>query len=153
MTEGPMNWVGLNGRNHGEYWLLKSNHFHVDLEPTSQIFSGNVRARVSTDNVVEFVPALASSGATVRPGPALSLEEVVARTKPSVVFLKALTKSGSGFFVTDTGVIATNAHLARGEETLLALLSGGQRLEAKVVYVDADLDIALEKWWAAGFRT
>lgn len=151
MTEGPMNWVGLNGRNHGEYWLLKSNHFHVDLEPISQIFTGNVTARVSTDTTVEFAPGLASGSATISSGPAPSLEELVARTKPSVVFLKALTKSGSGFFVTDTGVIATNAHLARGEETLLTLLSGGQELKAKVVYVDAKLDIALAKVEGNGF--
>jgi S1-C subfamily serine protease len=66
-------------------------------------------------------------------------------TKPAVVYLKGLDKSGTGFFVTDTGVIATNAHVARGEESLLTLLSGGEQLEAKVVYIDADLDIALVK--------
>ncbi len=26
LTEGPMNWISLNGRNRGEYWLLKSDH-------------------------------------------------------------------------------------------------------------------------------
>jgi hypothetical protein len=31
LTEDPMNWISLNGRNHGEYWLFKSDHFHVDL--------------------------------------------------------------------------------------------------------------------------
>jgi S1-C subfamily serine protease len=138
LTEGPMNWVGLNGRSHGEYWLLKSDHFHVELDLVSQTFTGNVAARLSSSATVDF-------------GPGLSLEELVARTKPGVVYLKGLTKSGSGFFVTDTGVIATNAHLARGEETLLTLLSGGQQLEAKVVYVDADLDIALAKVEGSGF--
>jgi serine protease Do len=53
--------------------------------------------------------------------------------------------SGTGFFVTETGVIATNAHVARGEESLLTLLPEGQQLEARVVYIDADLDIALAK--------
>ena len=42
-------------------------------------------------------------------------------------------------------MIVTNAHLARGEETLHTLLSTGRELEAKVVYVDPDLDIALVK--------
>ena len=42
-------------------------------------------------------------------------------------------------------MIATNAHLARGEESLLTLLPGGEQLEAKVVYIDGDLDIALAK--------
>jgi serine protease Do len=68
-----------------------------------------------------------------------------------VVFLKSLTKSGTGFFITATGVIATNAHLARGEEALLATLPNGTQLEAKIVYVDPDLDIALAKTPGEGF--
>src|SRR5712692_11154786 len=32
LTEGPMNWISLNGRNRGEYWLFKSDHFHVELQ-------------------------------------------------------------------------------------------------------------------------
>ena len=131
LTEGPMDWISLNGRNRGEYWLLKSAHFHVELHPISETFTGGITARVSD----------ASAGLQSE----LSLEELVRLTKPAVVYLKGLDKAGSGFFVTGTGVIVTNAHLARGEESLLALLSTGQQLEAKVVYVDPDLDIALAK--------
>jgi S1-C subfamily serine protease len=83
--------------------------------------------------------------------PELSLEEIVARAKPTVVYLKGLQNSGTGFFVSDTGIIATNAHVARGEESLLTLLPGGEQLEAKVVYIDGDLDIALAKVEGAGF--
>jgi hypothetical protein len=50
------------------------------------------------------------------------LEELIARTKPAVVYLKGLQKAGTGFFVSDTGVIAASAHVARGEESLLTLL-------------------------------
>ena len=131
LTEGPLNWISLNGRSHGEYWLLKSDHFHADLQPIAEAFTGDVVARVSDG--------------TAGLQPELSLEELVRQTKPAVVYLKGLDKSGSGFFVTGTGVIVTNAHLARGEESLLTLLPGGQQLEAKVVYIDADLDIALAK--------
>ena len=67
------------------------------------------------------------------------------QAKPAVAYLKGLDKAGSGFFVTGTGIIVTNAHLARGEEILEATLSNGQQLEAKVVHVDPDLDIALAK--------
>jgi S1-C subfamily serine protease len=131
LTEGPMNWISLNGRNRGEYWLFKSDHFHVDLQPISETFTGGITARVS------------DAGAGLQPE--LSLEELVRQTKPAVVYLKGLDSSGSGFFVTGTGVIVTNAHLARGEETLHTLLSTGRELEAKVVYIDPDLDIALVK--------
>jgi len=132
LTDGPMNWISFNGRNHGEYWLLKSDHFQVDLQPISQVFTGGVTAKLAGAGNVDLRPEL-------------SLEELVRRTKPAVVYLKGLDKSGTGFFVTGTGVLATNAHVARGEETLLTLLPGGQQLEAKVVYIDADLDIALAK--------
>jgi S1-C subfamily serine protease len=42
-------------------------------------------------------------------------------------------------------VIVTNAHVAHGEKSLLVVLSTGEQLEAKVVYIDAELDIALAK--------
>jgi S1-C subfamily serine protease len=132
MTDGPMNWISINGRNRGEYWLLKSDHFEVELRAVEQVFTGGVTANLASAGSVDLQPEL-------------SLEELVRRTKPAVVYLKGLDYSGTGFFVTDTGVIATNAHLARDEESLLALLPGGQQLEAKVVYLDADLDIALVK--------
>jgi serine protease Do len=41
--------------------------------------------------------------------------------------------------------------LARGEEALLATLPNGTQLEAKIVYVDPDLDIALAKTAGEGF--
>src|SRR5262249_4638781 len=129
----------------------KSNHFDVALERVSQIFTGDVSARFSESAMRDDDYEPSSRNAAVHFLPEHSLEQSVARTKPSVVYLKALTKSGSGFFVTDTGVIATNAHLARGEETLLTLLSNGLQLQAKVVYVDADLDIALAKVEGSGF--
>ncbi len=136
LTEGPMEWISLNGKDHGEYWLLKSNHFHVDLQPVADTFTGEISATLSS-GAVELKPEL-------------SREELVRRTKPAVVCLRASDKSGSGFFVTSTGVIATNAHVARGEESLLAILPGGQQLDAKVVYIDDDLDIALAKVNALG---
>ena len=131
LTEGPMSWISLSGRNHGDYWLLKSDHFQVDLQPISETFTGVVAANVS--------------GTSTSLQPVLSFEEVVRQTKPAVVYLKGLDKAGSGFFVTGTGVIVTNAHVARGEESLLAGLSTGEQFEAKVVYIDAELDIALAK--------
>jgi S1-C subfamily serine protease len=130
LTEWPTNWVSLKGHNYGGYGLLKADHFHVELQSASQTFTGGVESAAST---------------TAEPRPELSLEELVSHTKPAVVYLKSLTKSGTGFFVTETGVIATNAHLARGEEALLATLPDGTQLEAKIIYVDPDLDIALAK--------
>jgi S1-C subfamily serine protease len=206
ITEGPMNWVGLNGRNHGEYFLFKTASFHLNLDPIAGIFTGTIseRAAPSTTSPAATPPAATTSStqptvtapvspttasptavATPPPTPntatsraaivrqsapsenaspavpsssaisadtvgrdfqgQLSLEELVRRTKPAVLYLKGLNKSGTGFFITDTGVIATNAHVARDEESLLAVLPGDLQLDARVVYLDADLDIALLK--------
>jgi len=131
LTEGPMEWIDLHGHNHGQYWLLKSDHFHADLDPVVSTFTGTIAAPDS------------AAPASLRPE--LSMEETVRRVKPAVVCLKTLDSLGSGFFVTDTGIVATNAHVARGGGSLLALLSSGVQLQAKVVYIDADLDIALVK--------
>jgi hypothetical protein len=139
LTEGPMSWVStLKGHNHGAYWLLKTDHFRVELQSASQTFT-------------DAVESVSGSTLVAEPGRELSLEELVSRTKPAVVFLKSFTKSGTGFFITATGVIATNAHLARGEEALRVTLPNGTQLEAKIVYVDPDLDIALAKTAGEGF--
>ncbi len=136
MTEGPMNWVSLKGHNHGEYWLLKLTHFHVDLDPISKVFTGNISTDIPEPADLHRENDLAREGA---------LEEVIARAKPAVVRLKGMSKSGSGFFVTEKGVIATNAHMARGEGSLLAILFNGQQLTAKIIHIDPDRDIALLK--------
>ena len=131
LTDGPMEWVDLHGHNHGQYWLFKSDHFHADLDLIASTFTGNVPG-----------PDSAPHGFL---RPELSMEETVRRVKPAVVCLKSFDSLGSGFFVTDTGIVATNAHVARGGASLLALLPSGTQLQAKVVYIDADLDIALVK--------
>jgi len=131
LTEGPMEWIDLHGRHHGQYWLFRSDHFQVDLDTIANTFTGAVSA------------ATPAQPAALRPE--LSLEELVRLTKPAVVCLKAFDGTGSGFFITETGLIATNAHVARSDSTLLALLPNGQQLQANVVYIDADLDLALVK--------
>jgi Trypsin-like peptidase domain/PEGA domain len=174
ITEGPMNWIGLNGRNHGEYFLFKTSSFHLNLDPIAGVFTGTISEHTAPSDATQAASAkvLPASGlpapiaaargvdaASAIPADAvgrdfhgqLSLEEVVRRTKPAVLYLKGLNKSGTGFFITDTGVIATNAHVARDEESLLAVLPGGLQLEAKVVYIDSELDIALLKVAGSNF--
>jgi len=48
-------------------------------------------------------------------------------------------------------LIATNAHLARGEKTLVVLMSNGLQLEATVEDLDPELDIALVRLAGSGF--
>jgi hypothetical protein len=72
LTEGPMNWISLNGRNRGEYWLLKSDHFHVDLQPVSETFTGSITVRVS-DPASAFSPSFHSKSLSAKPNPPSSI--------------------------------------------------------------------------------
>ncbi len=139
MTEGPMHWMAINGTYHGDYWLLKTDHFDVVLEPLSKAFTGTVVATIAGNSKLEMRPELA-------------VDELIEKSKPAVVLLNRPDGQGSGFFISDTGVIATNAHVARGEQTLVATLTTGQKLEAKVIYIDPDIDIALVKVEGTGFQ-
>jgi S1-C subfamily serine protease len=140
LTEGPMNWVSLKGHSHGEYWLLKARTFHFDLIPMSKAFTGSI----AVDTLSEASVGAQSLSESQSASP-LSAVQIVARAKPAVVRLQGGGKSGSGFFVTDTGLIATNKHLVRDQDSLLAVLATGQELDAKVVYVDSELDLAFVK--------
>jgi hypothetical protein len=35
ITSGPFQWVSINGRHHGNYFLLKSSHIEIKLDPLS----------------------------------------------------------------------------------------------------------------------
>jgi hypothetical protein len=35
LTQGPFEWVAVNGRHHGNYFLLKSGRFDIKLDPVS----------------------------------------------------------------------------------------------------------------------
>jgi len=131
LTEGPMEWSDLHGHNRGQYYLFKEAHFHVELESIANTFDGSV--------------SIAKASQPIGSEPELSTEEIVRRTKPAVVCLSAATHRGSGFFITETGLIVTNAHVAHDDTSLMAQLPDGTQLPAKVVYADANLDLALVK--------
>ncbi len=33
ITEGPFDWIGLTGKHHGKYFILRADHFALSLEP------------------------------------------------------------------------------------------------------------------------
>src|ERR1700722_19143128 len=132
LCDGPQQWRDIHGRTRGEYWTFKVSTFEVPLVSIAKEFTGEVAVKTARNASVEYTRDL-------------KLEEVIALVKPSVVYLEGSKKSGTGFLVTSTGVIATNAHVAREEESLQARFSGGVELTADVAYIDDNLDIALLK--------
>jgi S1-C subfamily serine protease len=138
LASGPTPWIAYNGTNHGDFWILKSGTFNLTLEKAATAFTGSVQATLSNSS-------------TVTMGPALSTEDMVRNANGAVLFLSGSQGAGSGFLVSNTGVAVTNAHVARGQDTLTATAGNGQSFQAKVVYVDPSLDIALLKLEGSGF--
>ncbi|MFP4598859.1 MAG: S1C family serine protease [Persicimonas sp.] len=71
---------------------------------------------------------------------------IFAKAAPSVVFITHSDGIGSGFFVSDDGVILTNAHVVGDEEQVTVVLHDGTKTTAKVLERAADdYDLALVK--------
>jgi S1-C subfamily serine protease len=131
MANGPYRWVALNGNYYGDYWILKTSDFHFDLTPATTTFTGQVQIA----SIANLAPTR----------PELTAEKVVYLASPAVLRLERPDGAASGFFITDTGVIATNAHVARGVSSLTAITAVGQAFDVSVVHVDETLDFALLK--------
>ncbi|MHB8756113.1 MAG: trypsin-like peptidase domain-containing protein [Candidatus Acidiferrales bacterium] len=132
LTDGPFIWRTFNGRSEGNYWLIKTEHFEVNLEPLAKSFTGRPKITDATSELP----------ATSNPLPA---EQIVDAANPAIVRVQGIRGWGTGFFITSTGLIATNKHVVENESDLTAITSRNQRLPAHVVYTDPDKDIAIVK--------
>jgi serine protease Do len=140
LTDGPFEWVAVNGRKQGNYWLLKANHIETTLLPVPTAFTGMVKTRVTR-----------ASEANLRAEP--PTQEIVENAIPAVVRLSNPDGWGTGFLITDTGVIATNRHVVEGRNSMMVRLSNGTELLGKVIYTgpSGGPDVALVKVDGNGF--
>jgi len=139
ITEGPYVWRSFNGSSDGNYWLVKTDHFEVVLRPTSQVFTGEPKI------------SQAKMEANAETSARLSVEFLAKQSDAAIVRVEGDTDRGSGFFVTDTGVIATNRHVIAGQQTIHVVTKTLKRLTARVIYIDPDEDLALLKVHGSGF--
>jgi S1-C subfamily serine protease len=51
--------------------------------------------------------------------------------------------SGTGFFITEDGLILTNRHVAKGSKTLNVELASGEKVAAEIVAIDEQYDLSL----------
>jgi S1-C subfamily serine protease len=138
LAKGPMPWIALNGTYHGDYWVLKTASFNFSLQKAATNFTGNVQAALGGLESIALRPSLPT-------------EEIVRTAAPSVLMLQGSDGWGSGFLVTDTGVAVTNAHVAKGQTGLAATTANGQRFNARVEYIDPNMDLALLKLEGVNF--
>jgi serine protease Do len=133
LTYGPMAWQNISGSVHTQYYIFKTDHFHFDLEKSSDMLTGSLQPSHLPETHAERIRSDSPT------------EDIVRRASPAVLFLKSDGKSGTGFLITDTGVAVTNRHVAEGETSLTAIAYNGDEFHAQVVYLDEDLDLALLK--------
>jgi len=138
ITEGPFEWVSLNGRDHGRYWLIKTSNVSVDLEPISAAYHSSLR-----------VPPAGNSMIASRRE--LPTERLVEIASPAVVEIESSEARGSGFLISDDGLIATNHHVVEGHATVDVELQDDSRLLGKVLYTDERSDLAIVKIEGKGF--
>jgi serine protease Do len=132
LTEGPLEWVAVNGKNHGHYWVLKSTHVDVTLEAASVAFDGSVRVASAGERTTDLRPEL-------------PIERVVDIAGPAVVKIRDAEGWGTGFLITDTGVVATNHHVVEGSSSVTVVFPNGAQLQGSVLYTDEQTDLALVK--------
>ena len=76
-------------------------------------------------------------------------QRMIATARPAIVLIRTPDGSGSGFFVSNDGLVVTNAHVVKGSQTVQVFLDGGQGpLQAQVVRKlgdgeDLGIDLAL----------
>ncbi len=139
LTEGPYKWLSATGVARGSYYLLKTNHVEVSLESTASLRTPKAEAAVAGVATKRHATQETSSA------------DVVHRASSAVVQLIGTELQGTGFFISDKGLIATNRHVANGNSTFFVHTSTGANLLGRVIYSDPQLDLALVKVDGSGF--
>src|SRR5581483_229252 len=119
---------------------------------TAKSSSGLILATpISAAAIVASNPELPSeSPSSTTPLKRLTLVQIAAKISPSVVTLTAYNsegeklKTGTGFFVHQSGIIATNWHVISGANKVTATTSTGEVLQIPIVgHYDSKLDLAV----------
>lgn len=145
ITDGPIHWRSFNGVNQYDYYLLSSTTFTVQLDTIQQFFPSK-----TVDAGATLVSTSSGSVSPPSTGSQLSSEQVSQLAFPAVVMISTNKGSGSGFFISPDGAVATNAHVVEGETTVTVITSNGKPLRSSAIYVDQDRDIALIKVSTSG---
>jgi serine protease Do len=136
LTSGPLEWRSFNGANSFRYYLIESDNFTFRLDPV-QAFLGQTA----------MMGGSSATATLAEPG---SPEFVIHNALPAIVQVETSQGSGSGFFITAEGLLATNAHVLAGQQSVMIITSDGKSLQSSSVYEDQDRDLALVKVEAHG---
>jgi len=132
LTSGPHVWRSINGENSFEYYSLDTDHFNFRLDPV-QAFIGETAQGAAREAQITIA------------GNSIPAEQLIQQSLPAVVQVEAGNASGSGFFISANGIVATNAHVIGDKQSVIVITSTGRTLQSTNIYVDSDRDLALIK--------
>lgn len=136
ITKGPFRWVNLNNTAEKIYYVITQTTWTIKLEKIGEFMGTNPFAQ----------PNVVLSNSSVASAPSrLNSEQVVQMTLPAVVTVQVGSRSGSGFFITESGIVVTNRHVVEGSESASVTTSKGETLPSESIFVNPSNDLALIK--------
>ncbi len=143
ITKGPFVWASLDRTIIKYFYVISSTYFNIKLQKAGQFLGSNPLAG----------GAQASTSVVTDPDKKthLSTEKIVQKSMPAVVTVRSSTGSGSGFFITDTGVVVTNRHVVEGSQSVSVVNAKGESFQSESIYIDAKKDVALIKLKGSSF--
>lgn len=153
ITNGPYRWVNLNNTAEKIYFVITQQAFHVKLQKIGEFMGTNPLAAQENAAGTEGTNPLANSfttqpASTTPPtatSPALTVEQLVQQSLPTVVTVQAGSSSGSGFFITESGIVVTNRHVVQGATQVGVTTSKGETFQSEALFVHPTKDLALIK--------
>lgn len=130
---------GVTG-GYGVYYMVKS-----DTEISDDSSKGSIYSSGSSSTTTNTSKEFATSGNS------LTIAEVVKMVAPAVVGVDASINStsgtasslGSGFIISEDGLVVTNYHVIEGATSVNIILSTGEEVSAEVVNYDSAEDLAV----------
>lgn len=153
ITNGPYRWVNFNYTAEKIYYVITQQSFHVKLQKIGEFMGTNPLAAKEGSPVAEgantpgnsFTSQPVSATPPTAAPAALTVEQLVQQSLPSVVTVQAGSSSGSGFFITESGIVVTNRHVVQGATQVGVTTSKGETLQSEALFVHPTKDLALIK--------
>jgi S1-C subfamily serine protease len=135
-----------NGGDVLGYYTLRSQTWNVNLYKSVEFSSNSVTPGPAPQ------PGVAPSPSTaIKQISASSLQSLAASAKPALVLIHAGGAYGSGFFVTDTGIIVTSRGVVGTSTTATITTDRGESLPGEAIYVSPERDLAFIKVAGSGY--
>jgi hypothetical protein len=143
ITKGPFVWASFDRTTIKYFYAISSTYFNVKLQKVGEFLGSNPLVGSSQLSATAVTDPDKKSH--------LSTEEIVRKAMPAVVTVRSSGGSGSGFFITDTGVVVTNKHVVEGSQTVSVVSAKGETFASESIFVDQTKDLALIRVKGASF--